>query len=92
MARGIHRLPKVSPGPAMPDLSTPCGWDTTKTALWPFLWWPTHRASGLWLSSTPLDTPRCTGLLVQVRNFYVTPLVSQKAGQAGPYGVGYPRG
>jgi hypothetical protein len=25
MARGGHGIPKVSPGPAMPDPSTPCG-------------------------------------------------------------------
>jgi hypothetical protein len=47
MARGIHGLPKVSPGPAMPDPSTPCG---------------TGRMGGLRPSSTPMDTPRRTGL------------------------------
>jgi hypothetical protein len=44
MARGIHGLPKVLPGPAMPNLSTPCGQVTPKTVLHP--------------SSTSLDTPR----------------------------------
>jgi hypothetical protein len=32
MSRGGHRLPKVTPGPAMPYLSTPRGWATTETA------------------------------------------------------------
>ena len=32
MARGGHGLPKVSPGPAMPNQSIPCGWATPKTA------------------------------------------------------------
>jgi hypothetical protein len=46
--RGIHGLPKVSTGPALPNPFTPCGWATPETALWP--------------SSTPLDTPRRTSL------------------------------
>jgi hypothetical protein len=41
MARGIHGLPKVSPGPAMPDPSMPCKWATPKTALRPYAGrWP----------------------------------------------------
>jgi hypothetical protein len=60
MARGGHGLPKVSPVPAMPYPSLPCGWATTETALQPFLAWPTHRAGGLRSSSTPLDNPRRT--------------------------------
>jgi hypothetical protein len=32
MARGIHGLPKISPRPAMPNPSKPCGQATTKTA------------------------------------------------------------
>jgi hypothetical protein len=49
MARGIHGLPKVSPGPAMSDPSTPCG--------------PYGRFEGrLRPSSTPLDTPQRTSL------------------------------
>jgi hypothetical protein len=63
MARGIHRLPKVSLGPAMPYPSTPFGRATPKTALQPFLGWPACRAGGLRPSSTPLDTPRRTGLV-----------------------------
>jgi hypothetical protein len=51
MARGGHGLPKVSPGPAQPDPYMPCGW-------------PAYRAGGLRLSSTPLDTPRCTPMLI----------------------------
>ena len=33
MARGSHGLPKVSPGPAMPDPSTPSGWATPEMAI-----------------------------------------------------------
>jgi hypothetical protein len=62
MGRGIHRLSKVSPGPALPDPSTPCGQATPVTALWLFRGWPAHKARGLWPSSTLLDTPRRTGL------------------------------
>jgi hypothetical protein len=62
MASGIHGLPKVLPGLAMSDPSMFCGWATPNTALRPFLKWPGHRAGGLHPSSTPLDTPRCTGL------------------------------
>jgi hypothetical protein len=47
MGKGIQGLPKVSSGPAMPDLYTPCGRATPQTAL---------------LSSSPLDTPSRTGL------------------------------
>jgi hypothetical protein len=39
MARGGHGLPKVSPGPAMPYPSTPCGWSTTETTSPP---WTPH--------------------------------------------------
>jgi hypothetical protein len=63
MARGIHRLPKVSPGPAMPDPSMPCGLANPKTSIQPFLGWPAYRAGGLW-PSTPLDTPHRMGLII----------------------------
>jgi hypothetical protein len=43
MTRGIHGLPKVSPGPSIPDPSTPCG---------PFRGWSAHSAGGLRPSST----------------------------------------
>jgi hypothetical protein len=36
MARGGHGLLKVSPGPAMPDPSTPCGWATPEMNKRPF--------------------------------------------------------
>jgi hypothetical protein len=62
MARSIHGLPKVSPGPTMPNPSTPCGRATPKTASWPFLGLPARRVGGLRPSSTLLDTPRRTGL------------------------------
>jgi hypothetical protein len=35
-ATGGHGLPIVSPGPAIPYPSTPCGRATPETALWPF--------------------------------------------------------
>jgi hypothetical protein len=60
MGRGGHGLPKVLPGPAMPDPSTPCGRATPKTALWPFQGWPTCKVGGLWQFPTLLDTPRRT--------------------------------
>jgi hypothetical protein len=41
MARGGHGLTKVSPGPTIPYLSTPCGWATAETASWQFEEWPT---------------------------------------------------
>jgi hypothetical protein len=44
MARGIHALPKVSPGPAMPYPSTPCGQATRKTGGCPL---DTPRRTGL---------------------------------------------
>jgi hypothetical protein len=64
MARGVHGLPKVSRGPAMPNPSMPCQQATPKTALQPFLGWPARRAGGLRQSSTPLDTQRRTGLVL----------------------------
>jgi hypothetical protein len=57
MATGGYGLPKVSPGPALSYPSTPCGWATPETALWPFLGWPACMAGGLRLSYTFLDTP-----------------------------------
>jgi hypothetical protein len=56
-ATGSHGLPKFSPGPAMPYLSTPCGRATSETASLPFQEWPACKAGGLRLSSTPLDAP-----------------------------------
>jgi hypothetical protein len=60
MGRGGHGLTKASPGPALPNASTPCGRAIPKTALQPFLGWPARRAGGLRSSSTLLDTPRRT--------------------------------
>jgi hypothetical protein len=57
MARGIYGLPKVSPGPAMPDPSTPCRLAMPEMARWLFLGLPARRTGGLRPSSTPLDTP-----------------------------------
>jgi hypothetical protein len=62
MARGGHGLPKVSPGPAMPYLSMPCGRATPKTALQLFQGWSAQRVGGLRPSSIPLNTPRHTPL------------------------------
>jgi hypothetical protein len=63
MGSGIHGFPKVSLRPTMPDPSKPCGWANPKMALQPFLGWSSRRADSLRPSSTPLDTPRRTGLL-----------------------------
>jgi hypothetical protein len=62
MARGGHRLLKVSLGPVMLDPSMPCGQDTPETALHlqPFQGWSACRAGNLRPSSTLLDTPRHT--------------------------------
>jgi hypothetical protein len=61
MARGGHGLLK-SPGPAMPDPSTPCRRATPEMAepLQPFQGWPARRMGSLRPSSTLLDTPRRT--------------------------------
>jgi hypothetical protein len=64
MARGGHRLPKVSPGPTMPKPSTFCGQADPKTALRSVFLWPIHRLCGMRLFSTPLDTLRRMGLYV----------------------------
>jgi hypothetical protein len=64
MARGGNGLPELSPGPATPNSSTSCGRATPETTLWPFQGWPACRAGGLQLSPTPLDTPRCTPMLL----------------------------
>jgi hypothetical protein len=63
MARGIDGLPKVSPGPAMPNPSTPCRQSTPEKAIQPFLGWPARRAGGLRPSSTLLDTQMPYGLM-----------------------------
>jgi hypothetical protein len=63
MARGGHALPKVSPRPAMPNPSTPCGWATPETTFQPFQGWPASRAGNLRPSSTLLDTPRRTPII-----------------------------
>jgi hypothetical protein len=55
-----HGLPKVSPGPAMPDPATPCKRATPETALRPFQGWPIHKAVNLRPSSTLLDSLRKT--------------------------------
>jgi hypothetical protein len=68
MATGGHGLLKVLPGPAMPHLSTLCGWDTSEMGLRPFQGWPDHRAGGLRLSSIPLDTPCHTSKMAGVWN------------------------
>ena len=73
MAGGGHGLPKVSPGLAMPNPSTPCGQATTETALWPFLGWPACRASGLRPFSTPVDAPRHAPLHMGWSSLFMAP-------------------
>jgi hypothetical protein len=63
MARDGHGLFHVSPGPAMPNPSMPCGWATPETALQLFLGWPDRRTGGMRLCSTLLDTTRRTPLI-----------------------------
>jgi hypothetical protein len=46
----------------MPDPYTPSGRAPPQMALWPFGGWLARRAGGLQPSSSPLDTPRRTGL------------------------------
>jgi hypothetical protein len=60
MARGGHGLPKVSPGPTLPNPSTPCGGATAETALQQFQGWPAPRAVSLQPSSSHFDTPSKT--------------------------------
>ena len=88
--RGIHGLPKVSCGPAMPDPYTPCGRATPQTALRPFGGWPARRAGGLRPSSSCLDTPSRTGPC-KIRSFeghFHSPVMQQApytpCGQATP--------
>jgi hypothetical protein len=61
-----EEVPKVSPGPAMPDPSTPCRRSIPETASRLFLGWPIHRAGGLQSSSSFLDTPCRTPLMGSV--------------------------
>jgi hypothetical protein len=57
MARGGHGLPKVLLGPAMPYLSTLCGFATPETAFRAFQGWSARRVGNLRSSLIPLDTP-----------------------------------
>jgi hypothetical protein len=62
IARGGHGLPKVSPRPPMPDLSTPSGRATPETALQLFQGWPARRTGGLPSFSTLLAVRLCSCL------------------------------
>ena len=61
MARGIHRLSKVLPGPTMPNLSMSCPVLYIRNGL-TSVSEVVHPQGGLRPSSTPLDIPRRTGL------------------------------
>jgi hypothetical protein len=63
MAWVSQGVPKVSPGPAMPNPATPCRQNTPETALWPFQGWPARWSGGLQPSSTALETPRRTPMV-----------------------------
>jgi hypothetical protein len=63
IAWGGHGLPKVSPGPAIPDPFAPCGRATPKTALRLFRGCPTYRVGVLQPSFTLLDIPRHTPMV-----------------------------
>jgi hypothetical protein len=54
ISRGIHEIPKVSPGTTIPSPSMPCGRATPKMALLSFQGRPTHRAGGLLPAYYPL--------------------------------------
>jgi hypothetical protein len=54
-ARARHALP----------FCTPCRRATPDTALWPFQGWPACKAGGLRPSSTSLETPRRTPVLLE---------------------------
>jgi hypothetical protein len=60
IARGGHGLSKVSLGPTMPYLSTPCRRATPDTAILLSQRRPTHRVGSPRPSSTHLETPCCT--------------------------------
>jgi hypothetical protein len=97
MVRGIHGLPKVSPGPAMTNPSTPFRRVTPKMALRPFLEGPTRKAGGLQPFSTPFDTPCRTGLIPSSITILGSHLqhgwVRHSQGVlAGRHSVGYLRG
>jgi hypothetical protein len=62
MARGRHRFPKVSVGPAMPNPFMPCGRATPEMTLQLFQGRPTRRVGSRRPSSTPLDTPHRTSM------------------------------
>jgi hypothetical protein len=55
----------------MPDPYTPYGRVIPGTALWLLRDWPARRAGGLWLSTTPLDTPCHTPMLCTKRQHRV---------------------
>jgi hypothetical protein len=84
MGTGIHGLPKVSPGHAMPDPSTPCGQATPETTLRLFQGWQNRRAGGLRPCSSPLPTPSRTGLPI----FHVLRVAITWPARGGrPYGL-----
>jgi hypothetical protein len=64
IARGRHGLSETSLRPATLYPSMPCRRTTPEPALQPFQGSPTHTAGGLRPSSTPLDTPRRTPILL----------------------------
>jgi hypothetical protein len=66
-----HGHPKVSLQPIMPDHSRACGWATLETAFRSFQGCPASRASGLWPSSTPFDTPCRTPMVSHQIRFTV---------------------
>jgi hypothetical protein len=71
MGRGGHEVPKVSPGPAMPDPSTPYGQATAETASWPFLEWSARRDCSRRPLSILLDAPRMP--MVKMKEEFLTP-------------------
>jgi hypothetical protein len=55
----------------MPYPSMPYGQATHETDLGPFQGWTARKASGMWPSSIPLDTPRRTPMVVRLDAIFV---------------------
>jgi hypothetical protein len=52
--------------PTIPNFSTPCGRATAETDFQLFQEWAAHKAGGLRLYTTPLDTPRRTPMHMNI--------------------------
>jgi hypothetical protein len=91
MARGIHGLPKVSPGPALPNPSTPCGRATPEMVVRLFRYPKPLGPGGIAARRAESGWG-----WAENRNHYLTiiPFFARFASRrtAGPFSVGYPGG